>query len=386
MVPIALSIGGAFLTFLVARIASGATGKTRSAPLPPATLPPKAPLAPAPRMPEPVPAPVEAAAPPPEPPPPPDDSAALPTPKYTPTPVAPPQEPAPARRVVPAPIVEAPPPPAPLPAPVQALPEPPPAPIESTPPPPPPPPPIDPNPALPTPAPAPLPKNAPTAGPAGETVAPSTPPPGFDPVAAAALAPAIAAQLRAKQYDYSRPQLKTFQTAAGLTSDGIYGNDTWGGLLYFTTEAPRALFQPTTPTPYPWAALIRASPPPPAEPAPAPAAAPAPVVQVGPVPAEPAPAIAAPATGPQPPAGFDAKKARNMAKQVTANIDSKGKNYSNSLLREFQKAAGITADGLYGGGSRGALIFYGIARPPQPLFKPTATAPYPWEAQAKAAL
>lgn len=402
MLPIALSIAGAFTTFLIARIASGSTGsKGAGAPSmapasrPAVTLPPKQPVVVSPpparaAAPEPPPAVIEVAPPPPEPPPPVDDSPALPTPPPAPVAVAPPP---PVVRA-PAPVI-APPPaatPAPAPTPGVRAPEPPPAVIEVAPPPPPPPPPVDTSPALPTP-PAPLPvtsaTNAPTAGPAAELSVPSSPPPGFDAVAAAALAPAMAAQLRSKQYDYSRPQLKSFQTAAGLTADGIYGNDTWGALLYFTTDAPRALFKPTAPTPYPWAALIRATPPAPppatAPMAPAPAPAPAPRVELGPVPAAaPAPAQPAPAAGPQPPAGFDPDKARKLAKQVTANIDSKQRNYSNALLRDFQKAAGIAADGLYGGGARGALIAFGIARPPQPLFKPTTTQPYPWQAQIRA--
>ena len=279
--------------------------------------------------------------------------------------------------------------PAPLP-----VPEPEPAPIEVSPPPPAPPPPVDSAPELPTP-PAPSPVNPPSAGPAGEGPKPATPPAGFDPALAGKLAEPMATQLRTKKYDYARASLKAFQRAAGVTADGIYGNDTWGALLYYTSSAPRALFKPTTPTPYPWAYLAQASAPAikigPAQLAPAPApAAPAiapappapPIPELPPLPAPAPPPDVAPAPAPaaaQPPAGFNVPSAKKLAKQVAQNINEKGRLYSNKLLKDFQVAAGITADGLYGGGSRGALIALGIPRPPQPLFKPTDTKPYPWQ-------
>lgn len=290
-----------------------------------------------------------------------------------------------------APVVVRPPvqrPPAGAPAPLP-VPEPPPEPIEVAPPPPPPPPPLDSAPELPTP-PAPAPVNPPSAGPAGEPAVPSSPPAGFDPSKAAQLAGPMAAQLTSKKYDYARAQLKAFQRAAGVTQDGIYGNDTWGALLYYTSSAPKALFKPTTPTPYPWAYMAQATVAPvikvgPAQVSPAPSIAPAPpappIPELPPLPEPPpdsAPLASAPSS-PQPPAGFNPTSARKLAKQVAAQLDSKGRNYSVVLLKQFQTAAGIAADGLYGGGSRGALIAYGITRPPAPMFKPTTTTPYPWQ-------
>jgi hypothetical protein len=214
----------------------------------------------------------------------------------------------------------------------------------------------------------------------------------------------VAADIKAKQYDFNRAQLKTFQTAAGIKPDTIYGNDSWGALAFFlgsSGTAPRALYKPTTPTPYPWAteagqgAAQPAAAPTivtPAKPAPQSSAA---TVSPAPAPASPAPAVApapaptvstAPPSGPTPPPGFDATKARNMAKQVANNLTSKGpQGYSHDLLKQFQLAAGIAADGLYGGGARGALIYYGVPRPPQPYFKPTETAPYPWASYLGAA-
>jgi hypothetical protein len=88
-----------------------------------------------------------------------------------------------------------------------------------------------------------------------------------------------------------------------------------------------------------------------------------------------------------PPAGFNPASAKKLAKQVAANIDSKGKaSYSRTLLKQFQTAAGLVSDGLYGGASRRALIFYGVPRPPVAAFAPVAMPDeYPWASQAQAA-
>jgi hypothetical protein len=45
-------------------------------------------------------------------------------------------------------------------------------------------------------------------------------------------------------------------------------------------------------------------------------------------------------------------------------------------MRAFQTAAGLKPDGVYGGGTRGALVYYGAPRAPAPLFAPTTTIPY----------
>lgn len=42
--------------------------------------------------------------------------------------------------------------------------------------------------------------------------------------------------------------------------------------------------------------------------------------------------------------------------------------YDHDLVRSFQMAAGLDVDGLYGPESRGALIFFGVARPPPALY------------------
>lgn len=79
-----------------------------------------------------------------------------------------------------------------------------------------------------------------------------------------------------------------------------------------------------------------------------------------------------------PPEGYDPVKARNLAKQVAANITNRGTSYSRDLVKQFQRFAGIDVEGIYGGETRGALEFFGVRRPPRALFKPTETVPYKW--------
>lgn len=100
-----------------------------------------------------------------------------------------------------------------------------------------------------------------------------------------------------------------------------------------------------------------------------------------PTPVESEPGTAEP-TGPQPPAGYNPVSAGRLSKQVARNIDAKAcAGYSRQLLRQFQRAAGLEVDGLYGGGSRGALIHFGVRRPPQPCVATRGsreTRPYKW--------
>lgn len=400
---IGLNLIGGFATYLVAKIASSGkntpvvTETVSVAPAPPVAAVPIAPTLP----PAVKPAPVESKAPPPAPPPPVDRAPTLPTPP-TPPPasvvlppvvIAPPAA-KPPPVVLPPVVVEAPRPAAAVPS----------APVEVAPPPPPPAPPPDVSATLPTPrlvpdgpeievpvgdkyaAAAQRPATSATPVTPSATPAPgvtAAPPAGFDPAVASMLAPALAKHIAAKQYDFNRAQLETFQTAAGLTADGVYGNDSWGALLYFTSDAPRALYKPSTPTPYAWGSFVARG-----AAQPAPAAAPAPIATVTPA-ASPAAALAPESAdvGPVPPPGFDPKLAKSMAKNVAKNIDANKSSYSRPLVRNFQTAAGLEPDGIYGGGTRRALIFYGVERPAQPLFKPTTTpAEYLWAPQASKVL
>jgi len=98
-----------------------------------------------------------------------------------------------------------------------------------------------------------LPIGAPAPAPAP---APSGIPVGYSPALAKALAPKIEAELRAltakgQAYNYSRPNMRAFQTAAGLKPDGVYGGGTRGALVYYgAPRAPAPLFAPTTTIPY----------------------------------------------------------------------------------------------------------------------------------------
>lgn len=235
------------------------------------------------------------------------------------------------------------------------------------------------------PAPPTAPAEVPT-GPAMPVLPGSGPPPGFDVIQAATRAPAVAEELRTRKYDYSRATLKGWQRVAGLPQDGHYGGATYGALDHFVPgKAPPALFKPTAKQAYPWAHLaltpiLASAPvpvpiPTPGPPAPSPS-------ELGPelAPAPPPP----PDGGDGPPAGFNVPTARRLAKQVANNITNKKYDYSRQLLRDFQRAAGLTADGLYGGTTHGALIALGVPRPPSALFKPTASVPYRWSSQAAA--
>jgi hypothetical protein len=46
------------------------------------------------------------------------------------------------------------------------------------------------------------------------------------------------------------------------------------------------------------------------------------------------------------------------------------------LVAKFQVQAGLTPDRIYGGRTRGALLYYGGTDAPEPFFKPTETIPY----------
>jgi hypothetical protein len=69
------------------------------------------------------------------------------------------------------------------------------------------------------------------------------------------------------------------------------------------------------------------------------------------------------------PPGFDPFRAVEIAPTVATNIATE-EHYDRNLLKEFQKAAGIAVDGLYGGGSRAALQFYGIENARRPHYRP----------------
>ncbi len=94
-------------------------------------------------------------------------------------------------------------------------------------------------------------------------------------------------------------------------------------------------------------------------------------------PATPAAVVTHPAVAPAAaPTGYNPTLARTLARQVVTDVRSKSYNYSRQLVGQFQQAAGIKADGIYGGQTVGALKFYGADRAPKALFSPTAEVPY----------
>lgn len=140
-----------------------------------------------------------------------------------------------------------------------------------------------------------------------------------------------------------------------------------------SAPSPAPAPRPAQPSPAP-----AAPPPPPAAPAPPPRPAPA----AAPPPPAPAPApAAAPPVDPAmlPPEGYDPVKARSLAKQVAANVQKKGcPGYSRDLVRDFQRFAGLVPDRIYGPGTKGALVHFGIKRPPPTCTKDKSTRPYKW--------
>lgn len=68
--------------------------------------------------------------------------------------------------------------------------------------------------------------------------------------------------------------------------------------------------------------------------------------------------------------------ARALAPRVATNIAQRRSAYDRGLLRQFQAEAGLVVDGLYGGGSAGALRYYLEKPPPRPLFRPTTEKAY----------
>lgn len=77
------------------------------------------------------------------------------------------------------------------------------------------------------------------------------------------------------------------------------------------------------------------------------------------------------------PPGYDPDLARRTAQQVANHLRNRGRaNYARKIVADFQTAAGIHVDGIYGGQTRGALLYYGADNAPPAFFQPTETQPY----------
>jgi hypothetical protein len=91
------------------------------------------------------------------------------------------------------------------------------------------------------------------------------------------------------------------------------------------------------------------------------------------------PSVPGPASPPAPAdalGGYDEALARQLAPSVEASIKAHKRNYDHALLMRFQIAAGLKGDGMYGGGTAGALHYF-LGHPgPKPLYAPMTEQPY----------
>lgn len=225
----------------------------------------------------------------------------------------------------------------------------------------------------PAPSPAPTPAAQVQPAPAPSSAVPA----GFDPKLAEQLAPAIARDVKKNKFNYSRPQLKRFQTAAGIVADGLYGGGSAGALRFYLGGAapPKPLFKPTIEKAYvPPATVIQPQPsapapaaPAPPPPAPAPTAAPSqPAVTVSPAQPAPPPTPAA-QTAPAEPTPYEL--GMQLRQFLIANPTRKAFGYKNSPsepVRRFQEATGLTTDGILGNAVRSKGKELGITFPARP--------------------
>lgn len=74
--------------------------------------------------------------------------------------------------------------------------------------------------------------------------------------------------------------------------------------------------------------------------------------------------------------GYNPTSARKGAASLSNNLKRTGKaGYDRRMMRQWQTQAGLTADGLYGPATRGALIYFGVKDPPA-AFSGSGTATY----------
>lgn len=143
----------------------------------------------------------------------------------------------------------------------------------------------------------------------------------------------------------------TFQKIAGLAADGILGPTTRSAATRVGVRLPDR--------PKPGAAAPRTSSLARNVPMPRLPALPAP--QAPQPPPQAAPRAAAPA-------GFNPAVARQLAQPIADNVRQQKYNYNRQRVAQFQLAAGIPSDGIYGRQTSAAVKFYGGQRTPGALF------------------
>jgi peptidoglycan hydrolase-like protein with peptidoglycan-binding domain len=177
---------------------------------------------------------------------------------------------------------------------------------------------------------------------------------------AAELAKQVAESVKARGQAYDRAVVRAFQQAADLTADGIYGPKTAGALKWYTGELVPPIGGGAL---APYAPKLDA--PGKSDPKPTPSKTPEP---------RPAPKTPEAKPTPTPTANSDGKaaplptavvrdtarldRAAALAKRVADNLKLPAASYDRALITEFQRAAGLKADGIYGPKSAGAIKWY----------------------------
>lgn len=154
---------------------------------------------------------------------------------------------------------------------------------------------------------------------------------------------------------FRSPPIAEFQKVAGIPADGIMGNVTRAAANNVGVVFPkRPRDGAATPSQAPASSAVVLTP------ADVPTLPPAPT-----------------AAARRAPEGYNPAEAKRLAQPTSDHLAAmKVARYSRDRVKAFQRAAGITADGFYGGGTRGALQFYGAQRVPNPFFKPVQTVTY----------
>lgn len=131
------------------------------------------------------------------------------------------------------------------------------------------------------------------------------------------------ADLRARGAQYDRTLLRAFQAAARILVDGLYGPESALALARATGRtAPPPIFLPKEPD----------------------------------------------APNPTPPTQEEVDETRKVAKDVAQDLKAKAQAYDRDLMKRFQRLARLTADGMYGPATAGALQYFTGETPPKPIY------------------